>query len=209
MMMFQKIKPENHLYAGQEIVQPILVILMLIAIPTMLLPKPLVLARLYHQKQLSHHSNSADFHHRDNEALTLMEDEEEEEEFDFAEVFIHQMIESIEFILGTISNTASYLRLWALSLAHQQLASVFFQQTILNAFKAKNIVVMTLMLFFAYFVFAMATLGILLLMDSLECFLHALRLHWVEFQNKFYKAGGYPFSPLDFKEALSGVKDEA
>eukprot|EP01084_Bolivina_argentea_P051004 93823_1 len=129
-----------------------------------------------------------------------------EEEFDFSEIVIHQLIHTIEYVLGTISNTASYLRLWALSLAHAELSEVFYDQTIGGptlGMAGKPTVQQIIMNTVGQFVFLMATIGVLLVMDVLECFLHALRLHWVEFQNKFYYADGIPFKPFSYRVLLN------
>ena len=106
------------------------------------------------------------------------------EAHNFGEVFIHQMIETIEFVLGTVSNTASYLRLWALSLAHGQLADVFMDLLMKQygqVFTPKSIGGTVFFGIVAWPVFWTVTFSVLMFMDALECFLHTLRLHWVEF----------------------------
>merc|ERR1712032_175038 len=124
-------------------------------------------------------------------------------EFEFGEVFIHQIIETIEYVLGTVSHTASYLRIWALSLAHQQLSLVFFQKTIqMGLDPSLGVLTGCIMLFFLFGMWMAITLGVLLGMDVLECFLHTLRLHWVEFDSKFYKGGGYTFTPFQIRKLL-------
>jgi V-type H+-transporting ATPase subunit a len=116
---------------------------------------------------------------------------------------VENAIETIEFVLGTVSNTASYLRLWALSLAHSQLAVVFFSKIIVflgnnsSSWFANGFLLIT-----AFPIFSGVTALVLLFMDLMECFLHTLRLHWVEFQNKFYKADGYQFKPFCFSRNL-------
>ena len=97
------------------------------------------------------------------------EDDGHDEDHGFGEIVIHQAIETIEFVLGMVSNTASYLRLWALSLAHSELATVFWDKAMLSTLNMNFVAT-----FLGFGVFAGTTFGVLLMMDVLECFLHAL-----------------------------------
>ena len=134
-------------------------------------------------------------------AQKLKYKEESKTKFQFIELFIGQLIEVIEYVLGTVSNTASYLRLWALSLAHTALSHVFIEKTFIGYIQNDqvNIVSSVIGVFIYFLVFLLATAFILIFMDAMECVLHTLRLHWVEFQNKFYKGDGYLFEPFSFK----------
>lgn len=91
---------------------------------------------------------------------------------------MHQAIETIEFVLGSVSNTASYLRLWALSLAHSQLSEVFLNMLIRKYFmgESKDWIGDGLLLGLFFVAFFFVTVGVLLLMSMMECLLHALRL---------------------------------
>ncbi|XP_028666175.1 V-type proton ATPase 116 kDa subunit a 4-like [Erpetoichthys calabaricus] len=199
------------LYIHQQQVQSFLVIFALIAVPWMLLIKPFILRHNHIKSQQMLQRRQAtsgteeievdDLH--TNHSSSSNHGDDHEGEFDFGDIFVHQCIHTIEYCLGCISNTASYLRLWALSLAHAQLSEVLWTMVMdagLNTSSWGGLIGV----FIIFAAFAVLTIAILLIMEGLSAFLHALRLHWVEFQNKFYSGTGYKFSPFSFESILSG-----
>lgn len=211
------------LYPGQDSVQKILIILAVLCIPVMLLTKPLILY-FKHKRKSQFGKKLADEGHvnpvaseeidvntkaKQNGSSNKLDkqdshdsDEHDEEHFDMGEIAVEQCIHTIEFYLGCISHTASYLRLWALSLAHAELSEVLWTMVLQMGIGSKASYGFV-MLWAVFAPWAVFTVGVLLLMEGLSAFLHALRLHWVEFQSKFYKGEGYQFIPFSFEEILA------
>ncbi|KAK7126023.1 hypothetical protein R3I93_021413 [Phoxinus phoxinus] len=211
------------LYPGQMGLQVFLVVVALLSVPVLLLGKPLYLNWLHHGgkrlgvhrvclcscgyervRRVSEEDLSPSVVHDEEDGLS---DSGKPQEFDFGDVFLHQAIHTIEYCLGCISNTASYLRLWALSLAHAQLSEVLWAMVMrLGLRMSSRLGVLFLVPVFS--VFALLTVSILLIMEGLSAFLHALRLHWVEFQNKFYSGTGVKFAPFDFSLLPSAFEQD-
>ncbi|XP_059565850.1 V-type proton ATPase 116 kDa subunit a 3 isoform X1 [Myotis daubentonii] len=208
MFLFSRSPTNRPLFPGQEVVQSALVVLALATVPVLLLGTPLFLRWNHHRRlrragQLQDEVktgllDSPDARGSDEEKAEHPGDQEEAK-FVLSEVFMHQAIHTIEFCLGCISNTASYLRLWALSLAHAQLSEVLWAMVMrIGLGMGREMGVVALVLVPVFAAFAVLTVAILLVMEGLSAFLHALRLHWVEFQNKFYSGTGYKLNPFTF-----------
>uniref|UniRef100_A0A665TFD9 V-type proton ATPase subunit a n=1 Tax=Echeneis naucrates TaxID=173247 RepID=A0A665TFD9_ECHNA len=193
MFLFAENAENPPLYYGQSVVQKVLVVLALCSVPFLLLGKPTLEYIKFTRRRGRY------------QVVSLWEIEgggATEEEFDAADVFMHQAIHTIEYCLGCISNTASYLRLWALSLAHAQLSEVLWVMVMRIALKWSGYTG-SVVLFVIFAFFAVLTVSILLVMEGLSAFLHALRLHWVEFQNKFYSGTGYKLCPFSFSSLIN------
>uniref|UniRef100_A0AC35TZD1 V-type proton ATPase subunit a n=1 Tax=Rhabditophanes sp. KR3021 TaxID=114890 RepID=A0AC35TZD1_9BILA len=201
-------------YPGQSSIEAILVLVAVVCIPIMLFGKPLyiLMQQKKHRKVVSD-SMSVRMNSHNDEAEIISNGKPGKEESHggghgnhldepFGDIMVHQSIHTIEYILGCVSHTASYLRLWALSLAHAQLSEVLWHMILVNAFAVDG-VAGYFAAYFIFFAFAVLTVSILVLMEGLSAFLHALRLHWVEFQSKFYQGLGIPFQPFHFKTVLA------
>ena len=186
--------PDTDPLYGLGLLNLFLLLVCFACVPWMLLPKPLILKKQHEQKSQGGGTYEI-LEEVQSEGVTVEAAENgDHEEFEFGEVMVHQIIHTIEFVLGAISNTASYLRLWALSLAHSQLSDVFYNLVFMAAIQMKSPTAIVI----GFFVWALATFGVLMVMETLSAFLHALRLHWVEYMNKFYYGDGKEFKPFAF-----------
>lgn len=134
---------------------------------------------------------------------------------------------NLEFCLNCVSHTASYLRLWALSLAHQQLSAVLWSMTLGPALKSSGIggAIYIVITFTAFFALSCIILIIMEGVSAMASFpqphlvqlffsrnndandtvckqLHSLRLAWVESFSKFAEFAGWPFVPFSFKAMI-------
>ncbi|EZA48636.1 hypothetical protein DMN91_001368 [Ooceraea biroi] len=229
MMMFNKEQaniPTNcseYMFEGQGILQTVFLYLALACIPVMLFGKPLYITYKGKNKSpgksYSNGSASQDIELQTQETQMqtqtastsndAMANQHSHEGDGFGELMINQTIHTIEYVLSTVSHTASYLRLWALSLAHSQLSEVLWNRLLRMGLGADHEEYYKSALLFIFFAaWAFFTIVILVLMEGLSAFLHTLRLHWVEFMTKFYEGVGYPFQPFYFKSILDAEDAE-
>ncbi|XP_072176712.1 V-type proton ATPase 116 kDa subunit a 1-like [Diadema setosum] len=213
-------KPDPVMFKGQVPLQQFLILLAFACIPWMLMIKPFIL-RAQHNKKVQKAVMYRDvrvlsgqteetaevLHHDELESETSgLKPAQEEEEFEFGEIFVYQAIHTIEYCLGCISHTASYLRLWALSLAHAELSEVLWNMMLAIGLRMSGYLgAFATWAIFA--VWAILTVSILLFMEGLSAFLHTLRLHWVEFQSKFFHGEGYAFTPFSFEAIMKSSED--
>ncbi|KAG6438491.1 hypothetical protein O3G_MSEX000014 [Manduca sexta] len=194
---------DDTMYAGQLQLQKFFVIVALLCVPVMLFGKPYFIMKEQKQRARQGHQPVEGAAENGTAGGAPVPSSGHHDD-DITEVFIHQGIHTIEYVLGSVSHTASYLRLWALSLAHAQLAEVAWNMLLRKGLMSTDFQG-GIFLYIVFAGWAAISVSILVLMEGLSAFLHTLRLHWVEFQSKFYAGEGYLFQPFSFEVILDSA----
>uniref|UniRef100_A0A1I8F9A6 V-type proton ATPase subunit a n=1 Tax=Macrostomum lignano TaxID=282301 RepID=A0A1I8F9A6_9PLAT len=134
-----------------------------------------------------------------------------EKQFDLLE----HCLACFEFLLSSLSHSASYLRLWAIGLAHG-LTAIMWPMLLMPPTRLADLLAASptaalllggLTLAASFCLWACITVCILVGMEGMTALLHSLRLHWIEFQSKFYSGAGYMFRPFSLKAEVRQAMD--
>ncbi|KAI0035016.1 V-type ATPase, V0 complex, 116kDa subunit family [Vararia minispora EC-137] len=193
-------------YPGQGFVQVTLLVIAFACVPWMLCAKPFLI--WWERRKVNGpsysvlDSNQSHVDANDEEEVPEQEDSDAVpdgvgEDKGFDDVLIHNAIHTIEFCLSCVSHTASYLRLWALSLAHSMLSAVLWdltigRQSVASAGGITGTIARAVVILGWFGI----TVGGLVMTEGLSTFLHAMRLHWVEANDKHFEGRGKPFRPF-------------
>uniref|UniRef100_A0A8C2PY04 V-type proton ATPase subunit a n=1 Tax=Cyprinus carpio TaxID=7962 RepID=A0A8C2PY04_CYPCA len=181
MCLFNYNDPTNKpLYRGQVGIQSLLVVIALACVPCMLVVKTMVLRRQYLWKK---------------HLVCLF-------------ILIKTIHPHYRVLSGLhLQHFYTHRHTHTISITHPQLSEVLWGMVMhlgLSSRSGGGFFLLSII----FSAFATLTVCILLIMEGLSAFLHALRLHWVEFQNKFYTGQGFKFVPFSFESILEGRFDE-
>uniref|UniRef100_A0A8B9KRX5 V-type proton ATPase subunit a n=1 Tax=Astyanax mexicanus TaxID=7994 RepID=A0A8B9KRX5_ASTMX len=180
MFLFAANKDNPDLYHGQMTVQIILVVVAVCSVPVLLLGKPI-------HEYLTHMRKR---HQPTGERRPLLSEN--------GSVNAHQG--DVE-MRGEEEEKTGIRNISHLYVCFAELSEVLWVMVMHISFSQTSYVGSVIMaVIFA--AFAVLTISILLVMEGLSAFLHALRLHWVEFQNKFYSGTGYKLNPFAFASII-------
>ncbi|HIQ55121.1 MAG TPA: hypothetical protein EYH59_00360, partial [Pyrodictium sp.] len=110
-------------------------------------------------------------------------------------------MEAFDLVLIMVGNTASFVRIMGLMLAHSGLMYGFAIMSLLVCPLEACTITGAILAAIIYIVGNILTIGL----EALIAFIHTLRLHFYEMFTKFFEGGGIPYKPVKIPEKVMVV----